>query len=275
MQVGVFAKTFPGSDPAQIFACCKSSGFDAVQYNMSCSGLKSLPGSISDETTRAIATVSAENGIQIAAVSATYNMIDPDLERRQAGRLGFETIAQNAAQMGTNLLTVCSGSRDPEDQWRFHPANKDPESWAEMCREFEIILQIAQQHDLLIGVEPEHANVVNSSKTARRLLDEFPGSAIRIVLDPANILENVPQESQRNTVDEAIDLLGPEIALTHAKDRKPDGTVTPAGTGIVDWKYFLHGLSNIGFKGPLIAHGISASQAPDVAKFLKQQIEQL
>lgn len=275
MQVGVFAKTFSGRDPNQVLAACKAAGFSAAQYNMACSGLKSLPGSVSDEIACAVATASADNGVQIAAVSATYNMTDPDLERRQTGRLGFKAIAQNAAQMGTNLLTVCSGSRDPEDQWRHHPANKNPESWIDMCSEFEIIFEIAEKHDLLIGVEPEHANIVSSSQAARRLLDEFPGSPIRIVLDPANILEDVPQDSQRKTIDEAIDLLGPKIALAHAKDRMADGTVAPAGKGMVDWKYFLNGLAKIGFEGPLIAHGISASEAPKVANFLTQQIEQL
>ena len=275
MQVGVFAKTFPGSHPDQVLADCKTAGFYSVQYNMSCSGLKSLPGLISDKTTHAINSAAARNDIQIAAVSATYNMTDPDLERREAGRRGFKAIAQNAAQMGTNLLTVCSGSLDPHDQWRYHPANKDRETWAEMCREFEIILYLAEQHDLFVGVEPEHANVVSSSLMARRLLDEFPGSRIRIVLDPANILEDVPQESQRKIIDEALDLLGSDIVLAHAKDRAIDGSVAPAGAGIVNWKYFLDGLTQIGFAGPLIAHGISASEAPKVAKFLTQQIEQI
>lgn len=275
MQVGVFAKTFPGDDPQHVLAACKAAGFDTVQYNMSCSGINSLPGSISADVTRSIINASADSGVHIAAVSATYNMTHPDLKRREAGRRGFKAIAESAAQIGTKILTVCSGSLNPDDQWQHHPANHDPETWIEMCREFEIILQLADKHDLLVGVEPEHANIVSSSAKARRLLDEFEGSAIRIVLDPANILENVPHESQHKILDEAFDLLGSAIILAHAKDRNADGVVVPAGAGTVDWNYFLGGLAQTGFTGSLIAHGISAGDAPNVATFLARQIEQL
>ena len=275
MQVGVFAKTFPGDHPTNVLMASKAAGFNSVQYNMSCSGLESLPATIANKTAREVQRAAAASSIQIVAVSATYNMTDPDLERRQSGRRGFKAIAENAEQMGSNLLTVCSGSMDPNDKWKRHRANDDPETWIEMCREFEKILSYAEQYNILIGVEPEHANVVSSSHKAQRLLHEFPGSRIRIVFDPANILEDVPQENQQQTIDEALDLLGPKITLAHAKDRDLEGEVVPAGVGFIDWDHVLRGLSNIGFDGPLIAHGISAKDAPQVAKFLAQQIARL
>jgi len=275
MQVGVFAKTFPGTRPDTVFAACKAAGFESVQYNMSCSGLDALPAHISRETADHVASMSTAAGLEIAAVSATYNMIHPDMDRRKVGRHAFETIAENAARMGTNLLTVCTGSMDPEDQWCCHPANDHPTAWSTMSREFEIILDHADRHNVMIGVEPEHANVVSSARKAQRLLKQFSGSQIRIVLDPANILEDVPADRQEFTIDEALDLLGSKIVLAHAKDRTADGQVAPTGEGIVNWQHFLQGLSRVGFCGPLIAHGMSAEQAPAVAKYLNHQLAML
>lgn len=275
MQAGIFAKTFPGSNPNQVLEACQSAGFNSVQYNMACSGLASLPGSIPTEIAHAVKSAAKFHDVQIAAVSATYNMIDPDLERRKSERRGFKTIAEHAAQIGTDLLTVCSGSMHPTDKWQHHPSNSNPGSWVEMCNEFEILLELADQYNIFIGVEPEQANVVSSAQKARRLLDEFAGSRIRIVLDPANILEDVPPDDQHKILDDALELLGPEIILAHAKDRAADSTIVPAGTGTVDWPYFLEGLKRVGFTGPLIAHGISSEEAPEVAKFLTRQIEQL
>ncbi len=275
MKIGIFAKTFPGTDPYPVLAACRTANFEAAQYNMACSGLGSLPVSISDEIADHIKSASDAARVEIAAVSATYNMTDPDETRRDAGRRAFAAIAGAAARMGTGLVTVCSGSKDPQNQWRHHPANDDPASWIEMCREFEFMLHIAEQHDLTIGVEPEPANVVSSPRNAARLLDEFSGSRLRIVFDPANILEGVPADRQHPIIDEALDLLGPAIALAHAKDRFSDGRVAPAGLGTVDWGYVLNGLSSIGFDGHLIAHGMSANQAPLVGSYLSQELKRI
>lgn len=274
MKVGLFAKTFPGTDPYTVLAACQTAGFEAAQYNLSCSGLDPLPDLISDETADLVKCASHDAGVEIAAVSATYNMTDPDETRREAGRRSFAAIAGAARRMGTNLVTVCSGSKDTHNQWHNHPANDDPASWMEMCREFEFILCLAEQHDLMIGVEPEQANVVSSPRKAARLLDEFSGSRLRIVLDPANILEGVPANRHHSTIDEALDLLGPAIALAHAKDRFPDGRVAPAGLGMVDWRHFLHGLSSVGFDRHLIAHGISPNEAPMVASYLGDELNE-
>jgi len=275
MKVGVFAKTFPGHDPDPVLAACRNAGFISTQYNMACSGLDPLPDVIPIDTARQVASAAARTGIHIAAISATYNMTDPDPDQRQAGRQAFATIAERAAVMGASMVTVCSGSMDPDDKWRHHAANDDPQSWTEMCREFEIICDLAERHDIVIGVEPEQANIVSSAVKAARLLDEFSGGRLRIILDPANILEGVAPAQRRQTIDQALDLLGPAIALAHAKDRHEDASVAPAGAGIVDWPHFLAGLAGIGFTGPLIAHGISAEDAPAVATFLTDQIARL
>ncbi|MEM7291532.1 MAG: TIM barrel protein, partial [Pseudomonadota bacterium] len=155
MQVGVFAKTFAGSDPGQVLAACQKAGFETVQYNMSCSGLASLPSSIPLDVADAVMTAADNQGVAIAAVSATYNMIDVNLKRREMERRSFEAIAKIANQMGTDLLTVCSGSMHPTDKWQYHPSNDDPKSWIDMCKEFELLLELAEQYNVFIGVEPE------------------------------------------------------------------------------------------------------------------------
>ena len=81
--------------------------------------------------------------------------------------------------------------------------------------------------------------------------------------------------SHERTIDQALARLGPMTVLAHAKDRHADGTVAPAGKGVVDWPHFLRGLEACGFDGPLIAHGMSQSDAPAVAEFLTGQVRRL
>jgi sugar phosphate isomerase/epimerase len=273
MKLGIFAKTFGGSTPAELFAAARNAGYETVQYNMACSGLGPLPLAISTEATDEIRAASQQTGITIAAVSATYNMIHPDLEVRENGRQAFRAIAAAAARLGTDLLTVCTGTYDPHDPWRHHPANTSPKAWNDLCTEFRILIPIAADYGIRIGVEPELANVVHSAQRARDLLDTFGNEHIRIVFDAANLFETVnSQEEQRAIVENAIHLLTDSIALAHAKDRRSDGSFTTAGTGILDYMHYLSTLRKSGFNGAIIAHGLSAAEAPTVAAFLKSRL---
>ena len=274
MQVGVFARTFAGESPATVMTASRKAGFSAVQYNMACSGLGALPPHVPEQAALEARDAAASSSLQIAAISATYNMTDPDPDRRAGGRDAFRAIAAVAGIMESPMLTVCSGSKNPADKWQPHPDNDLPHSWTEMCREFEHLCNCAAQHGLLIGVEPEPANIVSNADRAARLLAEFAGGPIRIILDPANLIEGMPPARHRQIIDHALELLGDHIGLAHAKDRHGDGRVAPAGKGVVDWSHFLRGLSDAGFDGPLIAHGMSAAEAPAVASFLTTQIGQ-
>ena len=275
MKLGVFAKSFAGDDPLTVLSASRAAGFEAVQYNMSCSGIGSLPEAIPDDAVQEIRHAARATGVGIAAISATYNMTDPDPERLASGRRAFQAICEKTPAMGSNLVTVCSGSKHPTDKWQHHPANDDPQSWTDMCKEFEIICAHATQHGVLIGVEPEPANIVSNADRAASLIADFPGSPIRIVLDPANMIEDVAPEDHHRTIDQAFDLLGDHLVLAHAKDRFANGQVAPAGRGVVDWTHFLGCLAAIGFNGALVAHGMSAAEAPAVASFLAGHLERL
>lgn len=269
MKLGVFAKTFAGTHPDIVLAAAHNAGFSTVQYNMACSGLSSLPEKIAPATAQEARAAASRHGVSIAAVSATYNMIHPDLAVRQAGRRAFAAIAGAAVAMGTRLLTLCTGSRDAKDQWRWHAGNATPEAWRDLVDEFAAILPIAELHAVDLGVEPELANVISDAKTARKLIDEIGSPRIRIVLDPANLFEVETEARRAAIIEAAVDLLADRIALAHAKDRFADGGFAPAGRGVVDFPRFIAALRAAGFDGDLVAHGISEAEAPEVARYLQ------
>ena len=85
---------------------------------------------------------------------------------------------------------------------------------------------------MLLGIEPELANVVNSAAAARRLIDEMKSDRLRIVLDPANLAEaGGAAASAAASSREAVDLLADRIVMAHAKDRAADGGVAHGGQG--------------------------------------------
>lgn len=275
MRIGVFAKTFPGSEPAGVLAQAAAAGFEGVQYNMACSGLAAMPERIPDAITRAVAEAAAAAGQPVLALSGTYNMIHPDPAVRAEGAQRLGVVAAAGRKMGCPLVTLCTGTRDAQDQWRHHPDNATPDAWRDLLASMESALRIAEEHELDLGIEPELANVVNGAEAARRLIDEMKSPRLRIVLDPANLAEEAAEDERREIIARAIGLLADRIVMAHAKDRAADGSVAAAGRGVIDFRHFLSALRAAGFDGPLVAHGFGAEEAAGVAAFLRQQRQAL
>jgi sugar phosphate isomerase/epimerase len=271
MRLGIFAKTFPGSDPLTVLGAARSAGFSAVQYNMACSGLAAMPDSIPDAVAAEVREATAATGVAIAAVSGTYNMIHPDPAVRAAGLRRLGVLIDRAAAMGTGTVTLCTGTRDADDQWRHHPDNTTPDAWADLLDGMGKACTMAEAKGVRLGIEPELANVVDGAAKARALIDALQSPAPAIVLDPANLFEAAGAEARKTIIAGAVDLLADRIVMAHAKDRNPDGSFAAAGNGVVDFAHFLTVLKAAGFDGDLVTHGLLADEASDVAAFLRGQ----
>jgi len=269
MRLGIFAKTFAGPDPLTVFAAARAAGFDRVQYNMACSGLPAMPDTISDDVIAEIRTASDATGVSLAAVSGTYNMIHPDAAVRANGLRRLGVLIAVAEAMGTDMVTLCTGTRDAADQWRGHPDNALPEAWADLSEEMGKALTLAEGAGIQLGIEPELANVVDSAAKARALVDEMQSEALVVVLDPANLFEMAGESERRDLIARSIDLVEGRIVMAHAKDRGPDGAFVAAGSGVIDFAHFVGCLRAAGFVGDLVTHGLTAAEAPGVARFLR------
>jgi sugar phosphate isomerase/epimerase len=268
--LGIFAKTFLRPTLEENLDAVRHHQLGVVQYNLACAGLPSLPERIEPRLARQVGAAAASRGITIAAVSGTFNMIDPVRERRDAGMRRLGQLAGACALLGTTIITLCTGTRDPDDMWRGHPANGRPDAWADLLAAMERALVIAEEHDLWLAVEPETANVVDSPAKARRLLDELRSPRLKVIIDPANLFHVEDLPHQRAVLTAAFDLLGPDIVLAHAKDvRVVAGTVrhVAAGTGLLDYPYYLALLRHVPV--PLIMHGLAEAEVGRALAFLR------
>ena len=268
MRLGIFAKTFAGSDPGTVLAASKAAGFACVQYNMACSGLAAMPDALSVQDVAAVSAARRASGVAIAAVSGTYNMIHPDPAMRAKGLARLEVLLRHAAAMGTGMVTLCTGTRDVTDQWRHHPDNGSAQAWADLLAELGKACAVAEPLGIKLGIEPELANVVDTAPRARLLLDTLQSPALGIVLDPANLFEVTALSEQRDLLSRSVDLLADRIAMAHAKDRDASGGFATAGKGVVDFPHFLGRLRAAGFDGDLVTHGLAANEAAGVARYL-------
>jgi len=269
MELGIFAKTFRDLGAQPSLRVVRDAGFSTAQFNLACLGLPSMPDAIDDDITAQIAEASRSTGVGIAGISGTYNMAHPDPKVRMKGMARLTAMIESAHAMGTRLVTLCTGSRDPDDQWCYHPENSSPHAWSDFLHEMELAIAVAEQHDVDLGVEPELANVVASAADALHLIETLKSSRIKVVLDPANLYERGPASERRKTIERAVGALADWIVMAHAKDRTEDGDFTAAGSGVIDFPHFVATLRRNGFDGPLVTHGLAATEAAAVARFLR------
>jgi sugar phosphate isomerase/epimerase len=272
MQLGIFARTFPRSTLAETFDAVVAHELHCVQFNMACAGLPSLPNHIDKDVIVHIRMEAASRKINIAAVSGTYNMIHPDPMQRQAGLLRLRVLASACKSMGTSVITLCTGTRDPENMWRWHPENTTPQAWDDLLCSMAAALQIAEEEGIILAFEPERANVINTAARGRALINAMQSQRLRVIMDAANLIVPGTEQEMHSVLDEAFDLLGEHIVLAHAKDRGIDDTFRAAGEGVLDYDYYLRLLKAASFDGPLIVHGLSEAQVDATLSFLRERL---
>lgn len=269
MELGTFTRTCDRPTLPERLAATGAHGLTCVQLDLADAGLTSLPDTVDRAACDAIRASASGHGIRVASLSGTYNMIHPDPTVRATGRQRLGTVIAIAEAIGCGLVTLCTGTRETASMWRAHPENATPAAWHDLLAEIAAVLPWAEARRITLGVEPEPGNVMTTSRHARRLLDHLQSPWLKVVLDPANLLEHGSPEQARRAADEAVDLLVADVALAHAKDRAADGTVVPAGTGIVDFPRLIGQLRAAGFNGAVILHGLDEAALPAAVAHLR------
>jgi sugar phosphate isomerase/epimerase len=165
LELGIFAKTFRRTSIDEVFDAIAFYGLTCTQWNWACvPGLSSLPEAVPRETSRAVARAALRNSIQISAVSATFNIIQPGV--REEGLARLPALAA-AVSMGCHLLTLCTGTRHPTDMWTYHPDNGSREAWADTIDGLRKATRIASQYGVRLAIEPETANVIADARGAQ------------------------------------------------------------------------------------------------------------
>jgi len=277
MQLGIHIGTFRRPTWQAALDAVRSHGLDCVHFNLKVVGGESMPLEIDDALCTRITREIADRRLAMGTISGTFNMIHPDREKRRDGLARLGVLASAARRLGTSVITLSTGTRDPDDMWRGHPENNTPEAWRDLVASMREALAIAEAHDVTLAFEPEVSNVIDSAVKARRLLDEFGSPRLKVVMDGANLFHAGERGRKHEILDEAFELLGPEIVLGHAKDLDRDGEAgqIPAGQGLLDYDHYLALFRKAGFGGPLILHSLAEGDVAGSVGMLREKLAKL
>ena len=276
MRLGIFAKTFARSSPEGAFDALVGHGLGETQFNMSVAGLSPLPDEIAPALADRVRVAAADRRISLVAVSGTFNMIHPDIGVRRDGLRRLGVLAGACDRLGTSTLTLCTGTRDPEDMWRRHPGNTGPEAWRDLLATMQEALETAEEYDVTLAFEPEIGNVVDSAEKGKRLLDEMRSPRLKVVMDAANLFDARDPDRRlsrsREVLEEAFELLGGDLLLAHAKDVKRSGEMVAVGKGDLDFDQYLKHLKEAGYGGPLVMHGLAEEEVEGSLAVLRRKL---
>ena len=234
-RLGIFARTFRRATAAEVCAAVGAAGYPLAHWNFAAIGLPTLADGVAPTVFDEVRAAFDAAGLGVPSVSATFNTIDPDLDRRATQTRRAARLIGLAPLLGADVVTLCTGTRDEENMWRAHPDNTAGAAWRDLLATLEPLLVAASDAGVLLGIEPEAGNVVRDAPTAARLLAELgAGAPVGIVFDPANLLDPGTVDQQERILTEAVDLLGPRIVGVQAKD-VVDGGYSAAGAGPMDY----------------------------------------
>ena len=268
MNIGIATTDFTPRSADALLGRIAELGFVSVQFAFASvtesgftpDGKIEIPPHIPGTLVTAVQNTAARHGIAIPACNGTFNMSHPDPEVRAEGLRRLEGFAAAVRELGAGIVSLCSGTRNSGHLWRYHPDSHTAAAWDDMLDSMRRVAEAAERYGLMLAVETEYSNVVDTAEKARRMMDAVGSTRLKMVMDCANLFHpgDARKEKAAAIMTEAFDLIGKDTVIAHGKDiAQGDGVeFCPTGEGIVDFPLFIRLLRQHGFQGDMILHGI-------------------
>lgn len=213
---------------------------------------------------REIAAIYTDAGHTLHSLGVYANLIHPDDNELAANLANFDAMMEIGGHMGIRTFITESGHhRDAAAPAPAMPLEYQAAVWTRMVETVRKLASMADKHDAKVLLEPSFLSFFSTSSRVRRFVEEVGSPRIRVLLDPANILE-------LDDLDEMFRQLAPLIDCVHAKDRKyhTDRGV-PAGKGDVDYQRFVTLVAQQTPAAPMIFEYVGAKDYPDALAHLR------
>ncbi len=178
----------------------------------------------------------AKNDIDIAVLGCYLNLTDPNEERmKKTYERYFANIRFNQV-LGAGVMGTETGSVNEE--YKFEERNHSDEALKLFIERVKPVIRCAENFGVIFAIEPVFKHIVYDPKRARKALDEIGSQNLRIIFDPVNLLDITNYERRDEILEEAIELLGDDIAMLHLKDFVVEnGQLKSVACGTGEMKY--------------------------------------
>ncbi len=213
-----------------------------------------------------LAAPMTELNVHICALSGYRSLIGPAEE--VSANLDYLTkvidLADALRELSPpgKLPVVVTETGDPRKQGLERDA-----AMAQVVESCRALAAHAEERSVILALEPTRSHIVDRSRTALKVLTEVGSGYLQICFDPANTV------GDKDTLDSAVERLGANTVLAHAKDVKFDeGKVSypPAGKGTLDYREVIGRLSQASDVEHIVIEYVrTPEEATEAVQFLK------
>jgi len=183
-----------------------------------------------------IKNVFAKNNVDIAVLGCYLNLANPNKEQLAATVHRYMAHIRFASWLGCGVVGTETGA--PNETYTHVPECHGEEALQTFITNLRPIVEYAEKMGVVVAIEPVWKHIVCNPKRARRVLDAINSPNLQIILDPVNLLDICNYKDQVAIVDEAIELLGPDVAMVHIKDYVvKDNKLVSVGAGFGQMDY--------------------------------------
>lgn len=174
--------------------------------------------------------------LDIAVLGCYLNLANPNPEKLAQITHRYLAHIRFASLLGVGVVGTETGAVNEE--YRFEEKNHSDEALEIFIRNVKPVVEYAEKMGVIFAIEPVYKHIVCNPIRAREVLDKIGSPNLQIIFDPVNLLDSCNYRDRDAIIEEAIDLLGEDIAMIHIKDFVvQDGELVSvaAGTGEMDY----------------------------------------
>ncbi len=278
IKLGIVADVYSQLPLEEAVRRIRADGFSNVLTNFAFADIRFDPWSPDWEAAKKITSCFDRHGVRIAALYGYYNVVDPDLARRQRGEARVEFYIANWKRFGCPVISTETGTFNRTSEWLDAPENATEEGYAQCRAAFERLARAAEKTGAIISIEAYWRNVIASIERAARLFRDVPSPALKLVMDPCNFFRKEELPQMQPLLQEMFRQLGDRIVVAHAKDVRAaaEGTDLPAaGQGVLDYPCYLRLLAQLNRPLDLIIEHLTLPDVVRARDFVLGQFEKL
>lgn len=223
----------------ELLPLVRSKGFCCVHMALSKSmkGTPNSPAALTPGYAFWLRRQFRENDLDIAVLGNYLNLANPDAEALAEIQEKYYAHLRFAAWLGCGVVGTETGA--PNAEYRFTPECRSDEALATFIRNLKPVVRYAESCGTVMAIEPVAKHIVWNPRRCRRVLDEIGSRNLKVIFDPVNLLDGQNLDAREEILDEAMELLGPDIAVVHLKDyvRTPGGELKAVGAGLGEMDY--------------------------------------
>lgn len=215
-----------------------------------------------------------KNGMDVAVLGNYLNLAHPDEEVIRQSLEKYYAHIRFASLLGCGMVGTETGA--PNETYTYCPECRTDKALSLFIKNLKPVVRCAEQFGVILAIEPVARHIVWNAKRARAVLDEIGSHNLQILFDPVNMLDLDNVDGREELFYEAMELLGPDIAMVHFKDfiRVNEGyglKAVGAGTGEMDFTPIMKFIKK---EKPFI-YGTLENTTPENAEYCGKKMKEL